>query len=251
MPIRLTQVVKIFLIVYFSAFVIQQTGDHFLGTQLMGVFAFVPALFLKHFYVWQLFTYSFMHTDVMHLFFNGMMLAFIGSEIESTWGSARFLRYYFFCSTASALVYLLFQWGLMRGSGLYTPMIGASGPIYGLLMAYGLIFGERVLLFMMLFPMKAKHFIWVLAGLELMTTLYSSGGVGPGIAQLSGMGAGFIYLWVRVNWILAEKKRRSLGFPQGRVSKKRRSQHLKLVVPDPQEFETSSQDSESGPKTWH
>ena len=98
------------------------------------------------------------------------MLAFIGWELESVWGTPRFLRFYFFCSVSAGMLYLFLASSSCTGSGLDTPMIGASGAIYGLLVAYGLIFGERVMLFMMLFPMKAKHFVWVLGLIEFMTT---------------------------------------------------------------------------------
>jgi membrane associated rhomboid family serine protease len=252
MPIRLTKTVKALLIISLVCFLIQQTGDQFLGTRIMEWFAFVPSSFGAKFYFWQIFTYPFMHRDVMHLFFNLMMLAFIGSELEAIWGMARFLRYYFFCSTASALFYLVLQLIVMKGF-TSQPMIGSSGAVYGLLMAYGLIYGERVLLFMMLFPMKAKHFIWVLALLELLTTVYSSGGPWASIAQLGGMGAGFCFLWFRATLLVARKRSGSGGKSDSILGrqKKRRSKHLKLIVNNEQDFESAEDDSENGPKTWH
>jgi len=252
MPIRLTKTVKVLLIVCFASFLIQQTADQFLGMRLLEWFAFIPSAFISHFRFWQLFTYPFVHRDVMHLFFNLMMLAFIGSELEAIWGRRRFLTYFFFCSTSSALIYLISQLAAFGVSAASMPMIGSSGAIYGLLMAYGLIFGDRVLLFMMLFPMKAKHFIWVLVLLELLTTVYSSGGAWASMAQLGGMFAGFGYLWVRASILVAQKQRGQNG-KQGfwNRQKKRRSNHLKLIVNNNPDFESSDDESESGPKTWH
>jgi membrane associated rhomboid family serine protease len=254
MPIRLTPVVKILLTSCFVAFLVQQTGDQFFGTQILSFLGLVPAGILQHGRVWQLFTYAFIHADVMHLFFNLMMIAFIGAELEIAWGRARFLRYYFFCSISAALIYLILQGAVLGGQGLNTPMVGASGAIYGLLMAYGLIFGERVLLFMMLFPMKAKHFIWILALIELMTTVFSSGSSVAGIAHLGGMLAGFCLLWGRAIWTLYLRNR-ALTAPERKRTKRiaRSAQHLKLIINNDREFENPD-DNEPGndnPKTWH
>ncbi|MEO5970550.1 MAG: rhomboid family intramembrane serine protease [Bdellovibrionia bacterium] len=256
MPIRLTPVVKILLIACFAAFLVQQTGDQFLGTHLLQLFGLVPAGVLQQFRVWQLFTYSFIHADVMHLFFNLLMLAFIGAELEIAWGAVKFLRFYFFCSISAGLFYLFLEGGILKGAGMYTPMVGASGAIYGLLMAYGLIFGERILLFMMLFPMKAKHFVWILALIELMSTLFSSGGSFASIAHLGGMVAGFVFLWTKASWIL-HKRRKALLAPEKARAKKRRvgsSKHLKLIINNDREFESpdsDDQDPGKNPKTWH
>jgi membrane associated rhomboid family serine protease len=253
MPIRLTPVVKILLIACFVAFLVQQTGDQFLGTHLLQIFGLVPAGVLQDFRIWQPFTYAFIHADVMHLFFNLIMVAFIGAELEIAWGARQFLRYYFFCSISSGLFYLFLQAGFLKGPGMYAPMVGASGAIYGLLMAYGLIFGERVLLFMMIFPMKAKHFVWILALIELMSSLFSSGGSFASIAHLSGMLAGFGYLWAKASWIL--RKRQKSLLPPGKARSKRSrggSKHLKLIINNDRDFESpDDSDPGNGPKTWH
>ena len=237
MSIRLTPAVKALLIGCFAFFVIQHTADQFFGMNLQGWFALVPSAFIIDHHFWQLFTYMFLHSDVMHLFLNMMMLVFIGGELEAAWGTSRFLRYYFFCGVSAGLLYLILQL-FMHGEGLHIPMVGASGAIYGLLMAYGLIFGERVLLFMMLFPMKAKHFVWILAGIELMTTVFSgNSGVASG-AHLGGMAAGFVYLWSRATFNVWKGRQgdrlggmlsKKFGSPAG---KKRKAQpkHLKLVI---------------------
>jgi membrane associated rhomboid family serine protease len=185
----------------------------------------------------------------MHLFFNLLMLAFIGSEIEAAWGRARFLRYYFFCATAAGLAYLLIQLFIGSGEGLHVPMVGASGAIYGLLIAYGLLFGERVMLFMMLFPMKAKHFVWVLAGIELLTGIYSSRGGLSSVAHLGGMLAGFIYLWGKASIIVYRRRREEEKRSPG--TRKRRSKHLKLMINNDQEFDGPDDHSGDKPKTWH
>jgi membrane associated rhomboid family serine protease len=260
MPIRLTPAVKGLLIACFALFIIQQTADQFFGGNVVGWLGLVPSAFALNFKFWQLFTYPFLHGDVMHLVLNMMMLVFIGSELESVWGLKRFLRFYFMCSTAGGLLYLLLQMVVWGGDGLHTPMVGASGAIYGLLMAYGLIFGERVLLFMMLFPMKAKHFVWVLAGIEFMSSIFSGRGGLSSAAHLGGMAAGFLYLWGRAAWTVAMRQRQGKAGWGSKLknsfkkSGKKKVQHLKLVIDnDKTVLKSADEDGEddSGPKTWH
>ena len=257
MPIRLTPAVKVLLIACLAFFVIQHTADQFFGMNLLGLFALVPSSFVNHFAIWQLFTYPFLHGDVMHLFLNLIMLAFMGGELEATWGTPRFLRFYFFCSSIAGLLYLLLQ-VFVRANGIHMPMVGASGAIYGLLMAYGLIFGERVLLFMMLFPMKAKHFVWILAGIELLSTVFSGNGGLSSAAHLGGMVAGLGYLWGRATFSVWNRQRSEGIASKGkRARKKVQPKHLKLVINNQNKVEfrnsADSDDEEDGnnPPTFH
>lgn len=248
MPIRLTKAVKTLIAICFITFLIQQTGDQFLGTHLMGWLALTPSI-VSSYRVWQVVTYSFVHRDVLQLIFNLMMLAFIGGELEALWGTLRFVKYYFFCTVSAALLYIVLQVFLSQRVGYLPPMMGASAAVYGLLVAYGILFGERVLLFMMLFPMKAKHFVWVLALIEVLTTLYSSGGTWAGVAQLGSMAAGFVYLWSSARWKIYQRDQ-SVKHPQKR-QKKKRSPHLKLIVNNDQDLEIPEDDSPDNPRTWH
>lgn len=256
MPIRLTPAVKALLIACFAFFVVQHASDQFFGTNLLGVFALTPISFINGRLFWQIVTYAFLHADVMHLFLNLMMLAFIGGELEATWGTARFLRFYFFCSVTAGLFYIFLAMFAFHGEALHVPMLGASGAIYGLLMAYGLIFGERVLLFMMLFPMKAKYFVWILAAVELMSTVFSGSSGLAGVAHLGGMVAGFGYLWGRATYTVWKKRR--IAGPGSRPAKKKRKiqpKHLKLVINNQNKVELEStepeEDPEDKPPTFH
>jgi len=241
-PIRLTPTVKAISIACFAAFIVQQSADRFMGANLQGVFGLVPASFMNRGYIWQLFTYPFLHGDPLHLFLNLMMFVFIASDLEALWGRKRFLIYFFFCSTFAGVLYLLLQFWVYGGAGLYTPMVGASGAIYGLLMAYGLLFGERVMLFMMLFPMKAKHFIWILALVEFMTTVFSGRSGLSSAAHIGGMVAGLGFLWLERQ----AKLRGAGGIFAGRGTLKRstKKKHLKLVI-------NKGDDDQDPPKTWH
>jgi membrane associated rhomboid family serine protease len=249
MPIRLTPAVKGLLIACFAAFIVQQAVDQFLGGNLLGIFGLLPGAVLYSGHIWQLFTYSFLHADVIHVFFNLMMLAFIGAELEQTWGTARFLRYYFFCTTIAGLFYILMS-VVMRTA--LPPMVGASGGIYGLLMAYGLIFGERVMLFMMLFPLKAKHFVWILAAIEFLTSIFAGRSGLASIAHLAGMGAGFAYLWGRATWTVMQKQRTQNLAAVQRTKRLKNSNHLKLVKGEMTKQDDGPEGDDSGdPRTWH
>lgn len=261
MPIRITPVVKILLIACFAGFIVQQSADQFLGGHLLSWFGLIPAEFVLHFKFWQVITYSFLHADVTHLVLNLMMLAFIGGEIEARWGMWKFVRYYFACVVAAGFFYVFLQFVVWGQEGLAQPMVGASGGIYGLLMAYGLMFAERQLLFMMLFPMKAKHFVWILVGVEFMTTLFSGrGGLGSA-AHLGGMFAGFGYLWFRAYYQRAQRQwteqkqmrnaQKTADKRSDRVRQAGKQGKLKLVV-DNQEFDPDKPDNgDKPPKTWH
>lgn len=250
MQLRITPAVKWLAIACLAMFLIQKTGDQFFGAGILPWLALIPKSFVFDLYVWQIFTYSFLHADVLHLALNLMMLVFIGSEIEVLWGTKRFLRFYFICVFFAGLAYLALQMLVWKDRGLITPMVGASGGIYGLLMAYGILFAERQLLFMMLFPLKAKHFVWILVGVEFMTTVFSERGGLSGAAHLGGMVAGFGYLWAVATYSVLKKKR-----ALGKKAKRRASNvHLKLVIDNDKTKPPKVQVGESDdgdPKTWH
>jgi len=252
MSIKLTRAVKAILILCFALFVIQQTADRFLGGNIISWLGLVPSNFVIDHRFWQLFTYSFLHADVLHLFLNLLMLVFIGGELEAVWGIGRFLRYYFFCSVSAGILYLLLQIFIWKGEGLHTPMVGASGAIYGLLLAYGIIFGERVLLFMLLFPMKAKHFVWILGGVEFFSTVFSGRGGLSSAAHLGGMVAGLAYLWVRASVQIAKKHRENRSKFDRSKPKKRKS-HLKLIIDNERDLNKYIEEDnpDDSPKTWH
>ena len=236
MPIRLTPVVKALLIACGAIFIVQQTADRFMGFDFTGTFGLVPYAFVVDHWFWQLFTYLFLHGDVTHLVLNLLMLAFMGGEIEAVWGRWRFIRYYFVCGLSAGMLYLLLQ-------------VGASGAIYGLLAAYGVLFGERTLLFMLLFPMKAKHFVWLLMGVELLTSLFSGRNGLASAAHLGGMIAGLVTLWAQAVLKAQVGKGGSGWNPFGPRKRSRNAgQHLRLVGKSPP---PEKPDDSKPPRTWH
>lgn len=140
---------------------------------------------------WQLVTYAFLHGSITHLGFNMLGLWMFGSEVERVWGPKRYLQFYFASLLSAAMVQLLFA--AMSG-GVY-PTIGASGALFGLLLAFGMMFPNRTI--MPLFPpipMKAKYFVAIFGGLEL---IFGVTGTQQGVAHfahLGGMLGGFLLI---------------------------------------------------------
>ena len=145
------------------------------------------------FYPWQLVTYGFMHSeqDIMHIVFNLFMLWMFGRELEVLMGPRRFLTYYLTCVAGAGIVQLIFA--AVTGSGY--PTVGASGGVFGLLLAYGMAFPNRII--MLIFPpipMKAKYMVILFGVLELSLGI---SGASPGIANfahLGGMLFGFLLI---------------------------------------------------------
>ena len=164
------------------------------------IFGFVPQAVTDSFFIWQFVTYMFIHSSgVFHILFNMLVLWMFGSELERLWRKNFFLVYYLVCGVGAVLVYLI-------GVGLYTlfggetavtniPVVGASGAVFGLLLAYGWIFGDRFVLFMFIFPMRARTFTILICAVELMTVLQSGfGSPVANLAHLGGLISGFLFL---------------------------------------------------------
>jgi membrane associated rhomboid family serine protease len=140
----------------------------------------------------------------------------------------------------------LFYCLLSRVMGAPGVMIGSSGGIYGLLVAYGILFKERVMLFMMLFPMKAKHFVWILAGVEFLSSIsYGRSGI-MSFAHLAGMGAGYLFLYGRATWNVFIKQRKEGWASTQRIKRVKGASHLKLVKNERPGSSGSKDD-----RTWH
>ncbi len=161
------------------------------GPDLSWLFGIVPSLTLRG-YVWQPFTYMFLHSPVQisHLLLNLLILWMVGGDLERHWGGRRFFTYYLVCG-AGAGVFVTVAGYL---SGASVPTIGASGAIYGLLLAYGIIFSERMILFMLIFPMRARTLSWVLFAVAFVSAWGQSGSGVSHMAHLGGMVVGYLYL---------------------------------------------------------
>lgn len=149
---------------------------------------------------WQLISYGFLHGGFMHLFFNMFALLMFGAEIERLWGSRRFATYYFTCLAGAGLVQLVVATLAVQSGSPPYPTVGASGGMFGLLLAFGMMFPNRqVLLLIPPIPMKASTLVIAYGALELlMGVLRTQSGVAH-FAHLGGMAFGFflIQYWRR------------------------------------------------------
>ena len=175
-----------------------------LGTTFPGAaksmldwFGLVPAS-VVHGYAWQLVTYSFLHGGFFHIFFNMLSLWFIGAYLEMDWRAKKFLEFYFFCVVGAALTTVGLAYTGIHQIQPDTITIGASGGIYGVLVAFGMLYGEmEMYLFPLPFSIKAKYVaaIWIL--IAIVGSLSGGGGV-ANIAHLGGVFFGYAYVkWLR------------------------------------------------------
>jgi membrane associated rhomboid family serine protease len=181
----------------------------------------MPAAVLGQFQVWQLATYMFAHAGLFHLLFNMLALWMFGAELERIWGTRYFLKFYAVCGVgAGALTVLVSLFPAAFAASLYQAIvIGASGAIYGLLLAYALYFPDRPILMMLLFPIPAKYFVMIIGAIAFYSSLAVSGGVASA-THLGGLLVGYLYLkGARID-PLAELKYRYLKWKINRVRKK-------------------------------
>ncbi|GFE79397.1 rhomboid family intramembrane serine protease [Steroidobacter agaridevorans] len=144
------------------------------------------------FHVWQLLTYGFLHGGWAHLFFNMFALFMFGSDIERLFGSRRYLFYYLACVVGAALMHLIVTAG---GGGVPAQVVGASGGVFGLLLAYGMAFPKRTLMLMFPpIPMPAWLFVTLYGIFELVMGVTQTASGVAHFAHLGGMATGFVII---------------------------------------------------------
>lgn len=181
----LPPVTKVFMLACTAVFCAQLL----LGPWVEGLLALWP-IASGNFMPWQVLTYAFLHGDFLHLFFNMLGLWMFGSELERLWGQKRFIHFLIAGALTAAAVQLLWTFFI----GARTPTVGASGALFALLLGFGMLFPNRII--MPLFPpipMKAKVFVAVFGALELVFGFTGGGGIAH-FAHLGGMLGGFLMI---------------------------------------------------------
>jgi membrane associated rhomboid family serine protease len=168
-------------------------------------------------WLWQTATYMFLHGGIFHILFNMLALWMFGTELERIWGTRYFLKFYFVTGIGAGVLTVLFS--LLPFTGLqYANVIGASGAIYGLLLAYAMYFPDRPIL-LVVFPVPAKIAVAILGAIALFSSLSEAGGV-ANATHLGGLLVAYVFLkGVRLHPI-AEVKYRYLKWKINRVRKK-------------------------------
>jgi membrane associated rhomboid family serine protease len=166
-----------------------------LGT-IFEYLALVPADVVQRFAIWQLLTYQFLHSGIGHILWNMLALWMFGAQIERLWGTARFVRFYLLCGIFAGLTVVIAAY-LFGGMNVAT--VGSSGAVYGILVAYGLMFPDQTILFSFLIPMKSKYFVMIIGAIVFLQSYMAAaqGPAGGGIAvmaHLGGLVAGFLLL---------------------------------------------------------
>lgn len=184
----LPPVVKALLIANVAVFVL----TYFSSVLINRYFGLVPYAVWSQFMIWQPATYMFLHGGFWHLAINMFILWMFGSDLERTWGSKEFLKYYLICGIGAGIFNVILQ------PHSAVPIIGASGAIYGILIGFAILFPNRLVYIYFLFPVKVKYLVIFLVAIEFFMSM---GGARDNIAHfahLGGMLIGFLYL--RGNW---------------------------------------------------
>jgi membrane associated rhomboid family serine protease len=168
------------------------------GELAFAALALVPQLVVQG-WIWQIVTYSFLHSGIFHILFNMLALWMFGSQLEMDWGKRKFYEYYFFCVIGAAITTIAISYSGAGGVNASTPTVGASGGVLGILVAFGLLYGDRpIMLFPIPLQIKAKYFV---AGVAFITVIGAINAAGPGqrnsvayFAHFGGLLFGFLYI---------------------------------------------------------
>ena len=199
-----------------GAFLLQQVGG-----ELSIALGLQPAAVFGQMHVWTPVTYMFLHGGISHILFNRLSLWMFGVELERMWGTAFFTRYYLVCGVGAAGTPLLpsFRPGEIGPQLYYSWTIGASGAIYGVLLAYAMYFPDRRILFYFLFPIPAKYFVMIIGAISFFSAIGSSGDGVAHVTHLGGLLAGWLYLRGRRLRLSAEIQ---YQFARWRINRARR-----------------------------
>ena len=215
-PGPLTPAIKALVIANVAAFVVS-----WFARPVMLTLGLMPADVIGRLYLWQPLTYMFLHGGIGHILFNMLALWMFGVELERMWGSRYFLKFYFAAGVGAALTTIVCSMlPVPVLSATYTALtVGASGAIYGVLLAYAMYFPNRPIYIYFVFPIPAKYFVLIMGGISLLMSMGGPGGGVAHITHLGGLAAGYLYLKGGRVHVLAEIKYRFLKW---RINRMRR-----------------------------
>ncbi len=193
---------------------------------MISVLGLVPEKVLSG-SLWLLFTYQFFHGGLIHLFFNMFALWMFGQEIEKKWGSKRFLRYYLVCGVGAGL--FIFLVPIILGHRLDIPTVGASGSIFGLMLAYAVLWPNREVLLWFVIPVKMKYLMLLIGGVSFIFLLQNSSNISH-VGHFGGIVTGYLYLLMENTQTYYNASRIGLdtmGTIKNRVKKVRITSNLK------------------------
>jgi membrane associated rhomboid family serine protease len=188
---------------------------------VVGLLGLQPAAVTGRLYVWQLGTYMFLHAGLFHLLFNMLALWMFGLELERKWGTRYFLKFLAVTGIGAAVITVVFSFlPFAFAAELHRSIvIGFSGAIYGLLLAFALYNPNQPILLYFLFPIPAKYFVMIMGAIAFYSSLAVSGGVASA-THLGGLVVGYLYLKMGRVDPLAEVKYRYLKWKINRLRRK-------------------------------
>lgn len=158
----------------------------------LSLLALVPEAVLRFFAVWQLITYLFLHGGFGHIVWNMLALWMFGADLERAWGTRRFLKFYFFCGIGAGVCVVIANYVVPWGNPL-VPTIGSSGAIFGILLAYAMLYPTRTILWGFLIPIQVKYFVLIIGVITFMSSFQVNTGVSE-FAHLGGLLCGYLYM---------------------------------------------------------
>jgi len=216
-PALFTDAIKILVSVNFGIFLLQTVART--EGLFFPLFGLVPKMVWSEFMIWQPFTYLFFHGGIWHVLINMFVLWMFGSELERIWGKGHFLKFYFVTGVGAGLVTMIF------GLNSMTPIVGASGAVYGVLLAYGLTYPNRTVYLYGIIPIKS---LWFVIGIGVIAFMSSFDNVSQisHLTHLSGMMIGYLMLKrpIRFNDLWFTIRKRTLEY-KIKHEEKKVSQH--------------------------
>ncbi len=193
--------VKTLVLINVGIYFLQLLLGAFAGSTLsyFDYFWLIPVA-VMHGYIYQVVTYGFLHSGLLHVAFNMLALWMFGAQLESGWGKRQFYEFYFFCLIGAALITIGVSYTHILGVTPAMGTIGASGAIFGLIVAYGVLYAEQeVFMFPLPVAIKAKYMAIVLVLIELALALGNSQGSGEKVAYSAHLG-GALFGWIYVKF---------------------------------------------------
>ena len=218
-PQIFTDAIKILVSINFAIYLLQSiSGKEEVFFKLFGL---VPSTFISDLMLWQPFTYMFLHAPfyssvgISHILLNMLGLWVFGRELEQAWGKTHFLKYYFITGVGSGLITYLFQ------IGSDNPVIGASGAVYGILLAYGISYPNRMLYIWGIIPVKSMWLVIIMGSIAFFGVLGNADGISH-VTHISGMVIGYFLLKKRWRWkdVLFAIRKKTIEFQVQRHEEK-------------------------------
>ncbi len=231
----LTPVVKKLMIINGVIFLCQQLIGIFYPGYTEHLFGLNHVGFIQEFKLWQIATYMFLHGGWFHIIFNLLGLWMFAGELEQNWGSALFLRYYLITGIGAGFFIALMNYITYTQNGINPVTIGASGAIYGILLAYGVTWPNRKVLLYFIVPIKIKYLVLLFGMIEFLGMLSTATGTGGNVSHighLGGLVTGLLYFFLRIRRIKkgdTAEKTNNENFVS-RILKKLRIKRKKKVI---------------------